>query len=44
MIVTPRAGGEAVTETFKGIHVYRRQADGSWKIAQDAWNMDAAPM
>lgn len=35
------ATGEAATATFKGIHVYKRQADGSWKIAQDVWNMDA---
>ena len=26
--------------TFKGIHVYDRQADGSWKIVRDVWNMD----
>jgi uncharacterized protein (TIGR02246 family) len=44
LTLTPRAGGEAAMETIKGIHVYRRQADGSWKIAQDVWNSDAAPM
>ena len=38
--LTP-AEGEAATVTFKGIHIYQRQADGSWKIAQDIWNMDA---
>jgi ketosteroid isomerase-like protein len=38
--LTP-AEGEAATATFKGIHIYQRQADGSWKIAQDIWNMDA---
>ncbi len=37
--VTP-AEGDAATETIKGIHIYRRQADGSWKIAQDIWNSD----
>jgi ketosteroid isomerase-like protein len=42
--ITPRDGGEAAMETIKGIHVYRRQADGSWKIAQDVWNSDAASM
>ena len=44
LTITPKDGGEAAMETIKGIHVYRRQGDGSWKIAQDVWNMDAAPM
>jgi uncharacterized protein (TIGR02246 family) len=35
---TPKAGGEAMSETMKGIHIYRRQADGSWKISQDIWS------
>ncbi len=38
---TPKDGSEGMTDTFKGIHVYKRQADGTWKIAQDIWNMDA---
>jgi uncharacterized protein (TIGR02246 family) len=37
------AGGEAMSETLKGIHVYRKGADGSWRIAMDVWNMDTAP-
>jgi ketosteroid isomerase-like protein len=42
LTVTPKTGGGApTTETIKGMHVYRRQADGSWKIAQDVWNTDA---
>jgi ketosteroid isomerase-like protein len=36
-------GGEPMTEAIKGIHVYRRQADGSWKLAHDVWNSDQAP-
>ncbi len=36
--VTPRAGGDPVTEHLKGIHIYHRQADGSWLIARDVWN------
>ena len=38
--VTPKAGGDAMAETIKGIHVYRRQADGSWKMTHDVWNSD----
>jgi len=41
MTVTPKAGGDPMTETIKGIHIYQRQSDGSWKIAQDIWNSDA---
>jgi ketosteroid isomerase-like protein len=40
--LTPVAGGEAMTEVFKGLHVYRRDAAGAWKMVQDIWNMDAA--
>jgi ketosteroid isomerase-like protein len=40
--LTPVGGGAPIEETGKGLHVYKRQA-GAWKIAQDAWNTDAAP-
>ncbi len=40
---TPKDGSDAMVEQIKGIHVYQRQADGTWKIAQDIWNSDAAP-
>ena len=45
LTLTPVGGGEPVMETGKCLHIYKRQADGSWKIAQDIWNMDtpAAP-
>jgi ketosteroid isomerase-like protein len=36
------AGGDPVSGTNKGIHVYKRQADGSWKMVQDVWNSDQA--
>ncbi len=39
--ITPRAGGTPFTETGKGIHIMRRQADGTWRIAHDVWNTDA---
>ena len=35
------AGGDPMTESMKGIHIYRRQTDGSWLITQDVWNADA---
>lgn len=38
---TPKAGGKPFTDHLKGIHVMKRQPDGSWKIAQDVWNSDA---
>lgn len=41
MTATPKVGGDPMTEVIKGIHIYQRQADGSWKIAQDIWNSDA---
>ena len=47
LTITPKAGGSPATEHIKGIHVLKRQPDGTWKIAQDVWNSDApavAPM
>lgn len=41
LTMTPKAGGAAMTEHLKGIHVYQRQADSSWRIVQDVWNTDA---
>ena len=43
LTMTPKAGGAPVTERIKGIHVMKRQPDGSWKITQDVWNSDAPP-
>jgi len=43
LTVTPKAGGAPMEEQIKGIHVMRRDPDGSWRIAQDIWNSDAAP-
>ena len=37
---TPKKGGAAMKDRGKGIHIYRRQPDGSWLIAQDIWNSD----
>ena len=35
---TPAAGGETMTDRGRGVHVLRRQPDGSWKIVLDIWN------
>jgi ketosteroid isomerase-like protein len=40
LTITPK-GGVAMTDQIKGIHVLRKGADGTWKIAQDTWNSDA---
>lgn len=39
--LTPKAGGDAMSEQGKGIHVLARQSDGSWKITHDQWSPDA---
>jgi len=41
--LTPIAGGQPTTEVFKGLHVYRRDAGGAWKMVQDIWNSDTPP-
>jgi uncharacterized protein (TIGR02246 family) len=41
--ITPKAGGATTEEHGKGLHVFRRQADGRWLIAQDIWNSDTPP-
>lgn len=35
------AGGDSITEAGKGLHVYRGQPDGVWKLTIDIWNADA---
>ena len=42
LTLTPKAGGESMTETIKGLHVFQRQADGTWKMTRDIWNSDVA--
>jgi ketosteroid isomerase-like protein len=41
LTMTPKAGGPSTRERLRGVHILRRQADGSWRIAQDIWNADA---
>lgn len=38
-----RSGGQPVPMAFKGMHLLRRQPDGSWKIWRSIWNSDATP-
>lgn len=40
---SPKDGGDSIQERGAGIHILRRQPDGSWKIAWDIWNTDAPP-
>jgi uncharacterized protein (TIGR02246 family) len=37
--VTPK-DGEAMSNRLKGIYVYHRAEDGSWKIARGIWNLN----
>jgi ketosteroid isomerase-like protein len=39
-IAEPLAGGKRTEDAGKGLHVYGRQRDGSWKLTQDIWNSD----
>lgn len=41
LTATPKAGGSAIEEKIKGVHIMNRQPDGTWRIAQDVWNSDA---
>ena len=36
----PKAGGAAMDDVGKGLNVYRRGADGRWRVARDTWNSD----
>jgi uncharacterized protein (TIGR02246 family) len=38
--ISPRDGGATIKEAGKHIVVYRRQADGSWKVFWEIWNSD----
>ena len=43
LTLTPRKGGKPLQDKFKGIHIYHRQPDGSWRITDDIWNSNAPP-
>jgi uncharacterized protein (TIGR02246 family) len=40
--ITPSAGGSSIRDTGKYIIIYRRQRDGSWKVARDIWSSNTA--
>ena len=43
LTITPKAGGAPMNEEIKGVHIMRKEADGSWKIAIDVWNPNSLP-
>lgn len=38
--VVPTGEGQTIEDVGQGLYVYRRQSDGSWKLAYDIWNSD----
>jgi uncharacterized protein (TIGR02246 family) len=41
--VASTAGGEPVRDSAKYIIIYRRETDGSWRVARDIWNSNGQP-
>ncbi len=41
--LTPAAGGPAMRDDGKYVTIYRKDADGAWRISHDIWNSDAPP-
>ena len=41
--MTPKEGAETITRTGKELDLFKRQADGSWKIYIQCYNFDAPP-
>jgi ketosteroid isomerase-like protein len=39
----PRKGGDSIHWNCKGILVYKKQANGEWKIFRDIWNNNRPP-
>jgi ketosteroid isomerase-like protein len=39
----PRKGGDSIHWDCKGILVYKKQANGEWKIFRDIWNNNRPP-
>lgn len=41
--LVPIAGGQPFQDSGKFIIIYKRQADGSWRVARDIWNSNTQP-
>ena len=41
--MTLKEGGETTTRAGKELDIFKRQADGSWKIYMECWSYDAPP-
>ena len=39
-MIWPGVDASPIEDVGKGLHVYGRQSDGSWKLTQDIWNSD----
>ncbi len=37
LALTPRAGGESMVQRGDGIHIWRRDANGAWRVAKDVF-------
>lgn len=42
LTLTPKAGGQPTRDRMRGMHVYQRSADGTWRIVRDVWNTEAS--
>jgi len=40
--IWPGDDAASIEDAGKGLHVYRRQPDGSWRLTYDIWNSDRA--
>ena len=43
LTITPKAGGDPFYVDGKYLTIFKRQADGSWKIARDCYNSNVPP-
>jgi len=39
-VIWPGDDAPPIEDVGKGLHVYQRQPDGSWKLTHDIWNSD----
>ncbi len=42
-LLTPKAGGEPIYMDGKYLTIWKRQADGSWKMSHDCYNSNVPP-